>query len=524
MFSLTSLARRAAQINPDAIATADADRTTRWRDFPERLARLAGGLRRLGVESGDRVAILALNSDRYYEFYFAVSWAGGVFVPVNTRLAGPEVLHWLGDSDARVVCVDETFLPLLREIEDRLPNLEHIVFLGGSADEAAPEGLTSWDELASGAAVDDCGRRNDDLAGLFYTGGTTGRSKGVMLSQQNLVVNAMQGAPVLELKPGDRCLHAAPMFHIADWCMCVGMAMMGGSNWFLPAFDPVAVMRAIEQHRIQKMLMVPTMINMVVHHPRLGEFDLSSLERVMYGASPMPESVIRRALEVLPGTSLCQAYGQTEAAPILTMLSAEYHNVETSGPFAGKLASAGQAVPGVELTVLDPDDRPVAAGEVGEVCARGPNVMLGYRNLPEQTEETLRSGWLHTGDGGRLDEDGFLFIVDRVKDMIVSGGENVYSAEVENALHQHPDVEQCAVIGVPDEKWGERVHAIVVPRSDSSPDAAALIDHCRTLIAGFKCPRSIDFRSEPLPLSGAGKILKTELRKPYWANTARNVG
>jgi long-chain acyl-CoA synthetase len=520
MFSLTSLARRAAQINPTAIATSDSGRVVRWAGFPERISRLAAGLRELGVGAGDRVAILALNSDRYYEFYFAVAWAGGVFVPVNTRLAAPEVQHWLADSGARVLCVDAAFLPLNATIRDQLPELEHLVFVGDDA----PDGLVSWDALADTPPIDDAGRRDDDLAGLFYTGGTTGRSKGVMLSQRNLVVNALQGAPYLQLRTGDRALHVAPMFHIADWCVCAGIVMMGGSNYFLPSFDPEAVMRAVAEHRIQKLLMVPTMINMLVHHPALPDHDLGSLERVMYGASPMPESVIRRSLEVLPHVSMVQAYGQTEAAPILTMLAAEYHTTATDGPWAGKLGSAGQAVPGVELAILDDEGAPVPAGSVGEVCARGPNVMLGYRNLPEQTEATLKDGWLHTGDGGRLDADGFLFIVDRVKDMIVSGGENVYSAEVENAIASHPAVLQVAVIGVPSDEWGEAVHAIVVLREGAEATDAEIIDHAREYIAGYKVPKAVTFRSDPLPLSGAMKVLKRELRAPYWEGHDRNVG
>ena len=249
------------------------------------------------------------------------------------------------------------------------------------------------------------------------------------------------------------------------------------------------------------MLMVPTMINRVVHDPTLANYDLQSLEGVLYGASPMPEAVIRKALEALPSTRFYQAYGQTEAAPILTMLAPEYHTVDPTSPFAGKLTSAGQAIPGVEVAVLDENDQPVPCGTVGEVCARGPNVMLGYRNLPEQTAKTLASNWLHTGDGGRMDEDGFLHIVDRVKDMIISGGENVYSAEVENVLMLHPAVDQCAVIGIPDADWGEKVHAIVVPSADLGDDAldeTVLISHCRAHIAGFKVPRSIAFQREPL--------------------------
>lgn len=520
MFSLTALIRRAAQINPHVIATTEADRQTLWRDFPDRIAHLAAGMRKLGISDGERAAILALNSDRYYEFYFAVAWAGGVFVPVNTRLAAPEIVHWLTDSGTRVLCVDEAFLPMVGQLRSEVASLEHIVYLG---DDTAAD-ATPWEALAQAGSVADAGRCNDDLAGLFYTGGTTGRSKGVMLSQSNLVVNALQAAPILHMQPGDRILHTAPMFHIADWCMCVGAAIVAGSNSFLPGFEPVRVMQSIARDRIQKMLMVPTMINMVVHHPELPKHDLSSLETIMYGASPMPESVIQRALEVLPHTHLCQAYGQTEAAPILTMLRPEYHTVDTQSPFSGKLKSAGQAIPGVELAILDSNDEPVTPGEVGEVCARGPNVMLGYRNLDEQTAATLKSGWLHTGDGGRMDEEGFLYIVDRVKDMIISGGENVYSAEVENVLFQHPAVGQCAVIGIPDEKWGERVHAIVVLKEGSEADESELITHCKTVIAGYKCPRSITFREEPLPLSGAGKILKTELRRPFWEGHERNVG
>jgi long-chain acyl-CoA synthetase len=242
---------------------------------------------------------------------------------------------------------------------------------------------------------------------------------------------------------------------------------------------------------------------------------------VLYGASPMPEAVITKALVVLPHTRFFQAYGQTETAPILTMLRPEYH--VTKGALAGKLKSAGQSIPGVDIAIMDDGDRIVQPREVGEICARGPNVMLGYRNLPEQTDRTLRGGWLHTGDGGYLDEEGFLFIVDRVKDMIVSGGENVYSAEVENAIYEHASVAQCAVIGVPSEKWGEQVHAIVVPKPGQTLDADGIIAHCRERIAGFKCPRSVSFRSEALPLSGAGKILKTELRKPFWEGRDRNV-
>ena len=519
MFSMTQLVRRASQMAGARLATCDGERSYTWRALEERLARFAGGLRKLGIAAGDRVAMLALNSDRYFEFLFAVPWAGGVFVPVNTRLAGPEVAYWLNDSGAKVLLVDRAHVELLEKIRPSLTSVEQTVFID---DDQLPQGCLAYEELLlSTDAIDDAGRCGEDLAGLFYTGGTTGRSKGVMLSHGNLVGNALQTLALLEHGSGERILHAAPMFHIADGCVCLASASMCGANYFIPGFEPVAVMRAIESHCIERMILVPTMINMLVNHPQVGEHDLGSLRNVLYGASPMPESVIAKAMEVLPGTRFHQAYGQTETAPILTILRPEYH--VTKGPHAGKLKSAGQAVPGVDLAIFDDADRPVPPGTVGEICVRGPNVMLGYRNMPEQTSTALRGGWLHTGDGGYLDDEGFLFIVDRVKDMIVSGGENVYSAEVENAIFEHPSVAQCAVIGVPDDKWGEQVHAIVVPKTGTAPTEEDIVAHCRERIASFKCPRSVSFRQAPLPLSGAGKILKTELRKPFWEGRGRNV-
>jgi long-chain acyl-CoA synthetase len=368
------------------------------------------------------------------------------------------------------------------------------------------------------APVADAGRSGDDLAGLFYTGGTTGRSKGVMLSHRNLTVNALQMLVPIGMQADETYLHAAPMFHLADGAMTFTATTLAAGHVFIEAFDPEATLRAIEEHRIAWTLLVPTMVNMLVHHPKISSFDLSSLRGLVYGASPMPEAVIRRAIEVIPDVGFSQAYGQTEAAPALTVNGPEHHDPD--GP---RLRAAGVAVPGVEIAIQDEHGDEVPRGTVGEICARGENVMLGYWNLEEETRETLRGGWLHTGDGGFMDEDGVLTIVDRVKDMIISGGENIYSAEVESAIHQHPAVAECAVIGIPHAKWGEQVYAIVRLHEPGSIDADELIAHCKSLIAGFKCPRSVEFREAPLPLSGAGKILKKELRAPYWEGRDRAV-
>jgi len=519
MSSLPQLIRSNVQRNGDRVATRFKGRERTWHALQERISRLASGLHSMGVKEGDRVAILALNSDRYLEFYFGVAWAGAVFVPINNRLAPAEIVHWLNDSGSQVLFVDDAYLAAVAEIHSRLETVRELVYMG---EGEAPDGYLPYEELLnSHAAIAPSRRSGDDMAGLFYTGGTTGKSKGVMLSHRNLTYNVLQTQPFIEVDSDDVFLHAAPMFHLADGFFIMLGTTMGCTHVVVPAFEPSLVLQTIQDEQIRTALLVPTMINMVVNHPGISRYDLSSLRRLVYGASPMPEAVIRKAMEVIPGVDFYQAYGQTEASPIVTVMGPEYH--ATKGPRAGKLKGAGRVVAGIDLVIMDDDDREVPLGEVGEVCIRGDNVMLGYWNLPEVTAETLRGGWLHTGDGGRLDDEGMLFIVDRVKDMIVSGGENVYSAETEQAVYAHPAVAECAVIGIPHVSWGEQVHAVVRLKDGYSLTAQDLIDHCKSLIAGYKCPKSIEFREEPLPLSGAGKILKKDLRAPYWAGQDRNV-
>ena len=519
MSSLPQIIRHTVQLRGDQTATRCGGRSQTWVKFQDRIARLASGLHGLGIEEGDRVAVLALNSDRYYEFYFGVAWAGAVFVPVNTRLAPAEFIHWLNDSGSKAVFVDDAFVPAIAEIRGQLATVQHFVYMG---DGELPDGYLAFEDLvANHAPARPSDRGGDDMAGLFYTGGTTGKSKGVMLSHRNLTYNVLQALPYFQIPEDDVFLHAAPMFHIADGFSCMIAATLGCTNVIVPAFEPKRVLQTLQNEKIGTAFLVPTMINMLVNHPAISDYDLSCLHSLLYGASPMPEAVICKALEVIPHVDLFQAYGQTEASPVVTVMGPEYHT--TSGPKAGKLKGAGRAVAGIDLAIVGEDGEILPPGEVGEVCIRGDNVMLGYWNLPEASATALDGGWLHTGDGGRLDEEGMLFIVDRVKDMIVSGGENVYSAETEQAVYAHPAVAECAVIGIPHDSWGEQVHAIVVLKAGDSLTERELIDHCKTLIAGFKCPKSVAFRAEPLPLSGAGKILKKDLRVPYWEGRGRNV-
>jgi len=480
-------------------------------EFQQRIARLAGGLQNLGLRDADRVACLALNSDRYLEFVFGVAWSGAVFVPINIRLAAAEILYWLNDSGSTVLFVDASFVPVIAEIRPQLETVEYFIYM---SDDNPPQGFRSFEDLVTNhAPIDATERGGDDLAAIYYTGGTTGRSKGVMLSHRNLTYNVLQSLPVIGIAEDDVYLHAAPMFHIADSFGGMCATCVGATHIFVPVFDPVQVMQAAQDEKVTFSLLVPTMINMLVNHPDISGYDLSSLKNLPYGGSAIPEAVLLKAFEVLPHTTFVQAYGQTESSPIITLLGREYHTI--SGPYAGKLTAAGKAIPGVDLAILDEQGKALPIGEVGEVCIRGDNVMLGYWNLPEMTAEALRGGWLHTGDCGRLDEDGILFVVDRVKDMIVSGGENVFSAETEQAIYRHPAVAECAVIGIPNDDWGEQVHAVVRLHQGVSLSDQQLIDHCKTLIAAFKCPKSVDFTDSPLPLSGAGKILKKDLRALY---------
>lgn len=508
--------RRAVQLNGQGTATVFAGRRQTWREFENRIARLANGLLGLGVGASDRIAILALNSDRYLEYFYAVPWAGAAVNPVNIRLSPPEIAYALNDSGSKVLFVDDTFAVLLPSLQSQLESIKHVVFIG---EGECPEGCIDYEFLvANSERISDANAGGNDLAGLFYTGGTTGRSKGVMLSHNNLVFNALNVVAEMGYDCNTVYMHAGPMFHLADMASTFAVTLAAGAHGIVPRFDVDEVLAFIEQEKVTNTLLVPTMVNLLASSGRIANYDVSSMKRMLYGASPMPESVLMSAMEQMPTVSFAQGYGQTEASPIITSLGPEFH-------IAGgeKLRSAGRAALGVEVLVLDENDEELPSGTVGEICARGANVMLGYWGMESTTAEILRNGWLHTGDLGYMDEDGFVFIVDRAKDMVISGGENIFSVEVEGAIYSHPAVQECAVIGIPHEHWGEAVHAIVVLREGSRASDSEIIEHCREKIAGYKVPRTVDFREEPLPVSGAGKVLKNELRAPFWEEKNKRV-
>jgi long-chain acyl-CoA synthetase len=518
MFSLTQGLRRALQTRPRGPSTAFGARRRIWTQTADRVARVAGALSELDVQRGDRVAILALNSDRYFEMMYALPWIGAVMVPINTRLAAPEIAYILEDSGAVALFIDATMAHHLTALDGKMPSVREVVWLD---DIASPDGMLHFEDLTASEPVEDVGAANDELAGLFYTGGTTGRSKGVMLTHTNLVVNALNAVAGIGFDTDTAYIHSGAMFHLADGASTFGVTQAGGRHAFVSRFEPVEVLQTIQTEKVTHAQFVPTMINMLVNHPRFGEFKIDTLQFILYGASPMPEGVLRKAMELMPHVRLMHAYGMTEAAPILTLLDPRYTTL--SGPYAGRLKSCGQTAPACEIRIVDAERREVPRGTTGELAARGANMMKGYWNKPAETDAVLADGWYYSGDGAYMDEEGFVFIVDRLKDMIISGGENVYSAEVENAISLLPGVGEVAVIGVPDERWGERVHAIVVPKPGMTISGDDVLAHCRTQIAGYKCPRSVEFRDTPLPLSGAGKVLKRELREPYWKGFTKAV-
>ena len=466
---ITQALHRAVARQPGAVATICGGRRHTFAQFQDRVGRLAGALQTLGVRAGDRVGILSLNSDRYVEFFMAVPWAGAAVNPVNTRWSAAEIAYSLDDCDTQVLLIDDPYLPLLPELLERTSSLRTLIHVG---DGPTPDGMLSYEALlAEAEPVPDARRSGTDLAGVFYTGGTTGFPKGVMLSHDGLCQNSLFAVAEGMASAGAIGLHAAPLFHIAAITVLGFLWAVGGTHVTLPSFTPLGVLQAIERERISTTVLVPTMIQMTVDHPEAAGFDLSSLETLVYGASPISEALVVRATKLLQTANFIQIYGMTEMAPIMTILAGVFHRGE--GLARGKVRSAGQATFGVEVRIVDPQGAELPRGEVGEIAVLSPGVMLGYWNKSEETAKALGrpgfEGWMHTGDAGRMDADGFLFLVDRVNDMIVSGGENVYSVEVEQAVAKHPAVAACAVIGVPDADWGERVHAVVVLKAGATP-------------------------------------------------------
>lgn len=487
---------------PKAPAIVFDGHTMTWDEADEQVRRFAGALTALGIGQGDRVGILAENSDLFLLSFFAVPACGAILVPFNTRLMPSELADCIALTTPSLILLDHKMEHLLHAAADDLLALPPCLLLRGAG--GALDTL-----IAAAVPATAVVREASEPVAIFFTGGTTGKSKGAVMTHGNreyvsLAMYAAQG-----LGPeGISYLHAAPMFHVADAIFIHSVTLAAGKHVILPRFDAAEVVDAIARHEITDLILVPTMISAVLDQLERTPRELPSLRRMYYGAMPMPEATVRRLLRALPAVAPVQLYGQSESGPVLTLLRGVDHDVSGG---TERIRSAGRPLPGAHIAIMDDAGRILPRGEIGEVVARSPGIMACYWNSPEQTAEAIRDGWLHTGDSGRLDADGFLYIADRIKDMIISGGENIYSVEVERVLSMHPDVAQCAVIGLPDPRWGERVHAVIVGKQGKQTAHDVLDSHCRKTLAGYKVPRSYEWR-DALPLSGPGKILKRVLR------------
>jgi long-chain acyl-CoA synthetase len=491
---------RAVRVAPERVAVRCGDVELTYEQTWERCRRLVGALRRLGVSEGDRVAVVGPNSHRYLELYQAVPGAGMVLVPLDRRHSAAELGYALDDSGAKVLFAGPGIDPGV--------SVEHMIDLD--------EGYEALIAGASPADIPD-DLPTDAVAGLFYTGGTTGASKGVMLTHRNLIANAMHFQVCWPFGPETRWMIVAPLFHLAGSIAVLATVWNAGEQIVLPAFEPAAALDLVEKHRVTATLVVPTMLAALSEEQLARPRDVSSLLGISHGGAPVATETLRRAHLAFPNATLLHIFGATETSPIATLLPREELLLDTP-----QARSCGQPAVGVEVAVLDASGSRAVSGTVGEVVVRGDNVMAGYWRKPDQTAAALTGGWYRTGDLGYLDEQSFLYLVDRAKDMIVSGGENVYSTEVEEVLYRHESVLEAAVFGIPDARWGEAVHAVVVPRAEVGEEE--LMRHCRASIAAYKVPKRIEVRSNALPKSGAGKVLKRELRAPYWEKHEALVG
>ncbi len=517
--SLVDAVREHARARPDKLAFRFEGRGTTFAQFDRHTDQVANALIAAGVQPGDRVAHVGKNTDVYFEALVGAMKARAVMTPVNWRLVGPEIVYIAQDSRPKVIFVGSEFIDQAREIVPQLDPRPLMVAIEGGAPEWPS--FDAWRNAAP-AGPPDRSPEMTDVAIQLYTSGTTGRPKGAMLTHLSLV--GLRQLPGREQpawntwSEDDIGLIAMPIFHIGGTGWGVTTLFNGATGVIAREFDPNAVLDFIERDRVSKIFLVPAAMQIVVRHPRAREVDYSRLQNILYGASPIPLDLLKECMEVF-GCGFVQMYGMTETAGAIVALPPEDHTPDGSP----KMRSAGKALPGVEVAIVDEAGNRLPPGQVGEIAARSVANMAGYFNLPEATAKTIDAqGWLRTGDAGYMDAEGYVYIHDRVKDMIISGGENIYPAEVENAIFGHPKVEEVAVIGVPSERWGEEVKAVVVPRAGETIEPAEIIAWARERIAAYKAPKSVDV-IDALPRNPSGKILRRELRAPYWEGRERGV-
>ncbi len=504
--------KRQARINAKKIGVVDGDKAFTYRQINERANRLANGLLGLGLKKGDKAAFMADNCHAYVEAYFGPAKAGLVLVPVNARFNAGEVAYTLNHSESDVFIYQEQFDDLVKKVRPDLTTVKHLVRIGG-----ADQGVHGYEELleSSRSEEPDVPIDSDDLAMIMYTSGATGVAKGVVMTHRGLISATDCQVHELRIVPEDINLLVMPMFHAGGYWPTMAHCFTGAKTIILSRFDEEKVLRTVEKEKVTVLNLVPTTLRRILVRPDLKEYDLSSLRVLMYAGAPIPLHQLKEAMGALGPHRFYTGLGATEASTggLLAFSTAE-HALALDGPLADKLGSVGRDSTGVEVRIIDDNGQELPNGKIGEIIARGDHISLGYWKMPEETADVFKDGWLHTGDLGYRDEDAYVFIVGRKKDIIISGGENISSLEVEETITQHPAVAEAAVIGVPDELWGEAVKAVVALKPNEDVGQEELIRFCRDRLAAYKCPKSVDFLPE-IPKNAAGKLAKGELKKRY---------
>jgi len=495
------LLERAAFKFPDRAAVVSEVGRWTYKTWEQNAKKRAQALAERGIKKGDHVATMFLNGHEVLETFLGLMKLGAVVVPLNVRLSGRELHYIMDHSDARALIFSHEFEKVIREIKGDLPKVSGFFMSGGEV----PEDVIDFEKISRDSEPRDpqVEIREEDTACILYTAGTTGRPKGVLLSHRNCIWAAVNVTADVDMKSDYRVLLVFPLYHAAAFILLTTNLYMGSTNVTMRTFDPKRVMELIQEERINRMTFPPTVWNFILQLPHLDTYDTSSVRSLSSGAESMPLETKKQLLKLFPKARLGETYGMTESAATITTLNPD--------DVLEKMASVGKPFVNVEIRLVDDEDVDVPSGEVGEILARGPNVMMGYYREPEATRDTLKGGWLHTGDLGRLDSEGFLYIVDRKKDMIITGGENVFPREIEEILYAHPMILEAAVIGLPDPEWGEKIHAVVALKEGQALNEQEVIDYTREHIASFKKPRSVEF-VDRLPRSPAGKVLKRVLR------------
>lgn len=507
--SITRSIHRGKHSYGNRVALSFGNRQTTYGQLYDEVARCAGALLNLDSSIGGSVGILSLNCDRAIIGFFASMWAGKVPNYLNIRWSLFELSGSVDDFAPSILLVDTTFLEMGLELKQKCGCIEHVILIEDC--EIPPPDTASYSALLNTAdPIEDRSTGEHEMAFLNYTGGTTGKGKGVIHTHASHTA-ALSMCIAENLFTQGSVLMVTPLFHISGIGVSDAHLMLGNTLHILPAYDPVNALHVLQEQKIEQAFMIPTMWQMMLHHPDFSSYDLSTLKYLRYGGSPIDETLLMELKAALPTVDFMQIYGQTEGLPISILQDCD-HTLE--GVKSGRTRSAGAVSYGVEVEIRDPDGLALPSGEVGEIVLRGPMLMQGYLNMPEKTSETLVDGWLLTGDAGFLTADGFLHVVDRIKDMIITGGENVYSAEVEGVIAQLEAVEQCALIGIADEKWGERVHAEVILKAGPSLSEVEIITHCKEFLAGYKVPKSVNFVEE-IPLTAVGKVDKVAIREKF---------